>query len=750
MLTLTLEANTDGGSEAFTFQNLKIVSGEVGEPEPPVGPQLKTISEIQGEGSASTLVGEEVIVEAVVVGDFQSNSGDDSGQLSGFYLQEEDTDVDGNSLTSEGLFVFDKSGDVDVMVGDKVRVRGIVKEQYGLTEIVAESVDILATSQPLPTPASVFFPLDDASALEAVEGMAVVLPQTLVISEYYNYDRYGELVLAKPLNDEARPYTGTAVEAPGSEEYQARLDANTLSRITLDDGLTQQNPEANRHPNGQPFALDNRFRGGDRVTNTTGIMDYRFGRYRIQPTAAAQYEAANPRPATVPSVGGDLTIASFNVLNYFITLDENADICGPNMNLECRGADNIEEFERQRVKILAALAALNADVVGLIEIENSEESVASLVADLNAYLGAPVYAALEAGTIGSDAIKVGFIYKPASVAVQGDYALLDGSVDPRFIDDKNRPALAQTFSSVVNGSSWTAVVNHLKSKGSNCDSLGDPNLNDGQGNCNLTRTQAAQALADWMATDPTGSGDRDVLILGDLNAYDKEDPITVLRDAGYVDLLQRDQGEFAYSYVFDGQFGYLDYALANATLAPQISGSATWAINADEPDLLDYDTSYKSAGQQAMFEANAFRSSDHDPIIVGLELNGPPSCDAARASREILWFPHRFFVPVSVQGVTDPENDPVSITIDAIFQDEPLKTRRSRMKPDAYILDDNRALVRAKRLSRGRGGNGRVYHINYTATSEGGSCSGTVKVGVPVNWRWNSQPIEDGPLYPSY
>ena len=71
------------------------------------------------------------------------------------------------------------------------------------------------------------------------------------------------------------------------------------------------------------------------------------------------------------------------------------------------------------------------------------------------------------------------------------------------------------------------AVNHLKSKGSPCDDVGDPDPGDGAGNCNLTRTGAAEALVDWLAGDPTGSGDPDFLIIGDLNSYDKEDPIDV-------------------------------------------------------------------------------------------------------------------------------------------------------------------------------------------------------------------------------
>ncbi len=164
------------------------------------------------------------------------------------------------------------------------------------------------------------------------------------------------------------------------------------------------------------------------------------------------------------------------------------------------------------------------------------------------------------------------------------------------------------------------AVNHLKSKGSACS--GDPDAGDGQGNCNTTRTQAAEALVDWLATGPVGTGDPDRLIIGDLNSYAKEDPIGAIVGAGYADLIDRFIGSAnAYSYVFEGQSGYLDHALASTTLITQVAGIAEWHINADEPIALDYNVEFKSANQINTFYADGpFRSSDHDPVIVSLHL----------------------------------------------------------------------------------------------------------------------------------
>jgi len=321
-------------------------------------------------------------------------------------------------------------------------------------------------------------------------------------------------------------------------------------------------------------------------------------------------------------------VATFNVLNYFTTIDDSGSICGPDENMGCRGADSPEEFERQRTKIIAAIAEIDADVVGLMEIENYKAGgvdvpLANLVNGVNAVVGAGTYAAVETGPVGDDAIKVAFIYKSATVSLNGAFAVLDSSVDPTFNDDKNRPALAQTFTENMTGESVTVAVNHLKSKGSNCDDLGDPDLGDGAGNCNLTRTSAAVALVNWLAADATGTGEDDVLVIGDLNSYDKEDPIDALIAGGYSDLVAEFGGEFAYSYVFSGEWGYLDYAMANESLRPWITETTVWHINADEPDILDYNLDFKKPPQQALYEPNAYRASDHDPVIIGLDLPNP-------------------------------------------------------------------------------------------------------------------------------
>jgi hypothetical protein len=602
---------------------------------------------IQGSGPSTPIPGI-VTTQGVVVGDFEG-----SAAASGFYLQ--DPTGDGDAATSDGIFVYTGSANL-VSAGDGVRVTGYARERFNQTTLngsnsnsaAVPAANIVACGTGSVAATDVAMPFADANYPERYEGMLVRFPQSLAIAEYFNYDRFGEIVLALPLDGETRPFTGTAIDEPGAPA-NARTLANSLRRITLDDANSAQNPAVLRHPNGAAFSLANRFRGGDTVTNTIGVLGYDFSLYRIFPTGPADYTAANPRPAAPAPVGGTIRAAAMNTLNYFITADYPTgnpldNKCGPLNNVECRGwdSDQVDEFTRQRAKLLAAIFGLDADIVGLNELENSTgvEPLADIVAGLNAALGAGTYAYINTDVIGTDAIKVGLIYRPAVVTPVGAYQILDSSDDPRFLDTKNRPVLAQTFQENATGARFTVAVNHLKSKGSDCNDVGDPDLGDGQGNCNGTRTLAAQALVDWLATDPTGSADPDFLIMGDLNSYAQEDPIDAVKvgpddTAGtaddYTDLVNQYLGTYAYSYVFDGQAGYLDHALASASISSRVTGAAEWHINADEPDVLDYDTSFKPPAQDALYEPNAYRSSDHDPVIVGLDLGIPTTTELAVA-----------------------------------------------------------------------------------------------------------------------
>lgn len=578
------------------------------------------IHDIQGSGASSPIANTGVTVEAVVIGDYQSNSG-----FSGFYLEHEEVDWDAAPSTSEGLFVFDGSFGVAVNPGDVVRVRGTVIEFNGLTEISGVNAVRICASGATVTPVSVLLPVASLSDHEPYEGMLVTFDQTLTATEVFTLGRFGEV----SLSGAGRLYTPTAITTPGAAAI-AQLDQNRRSRIVLDDGRNTQNIDPTRYPQGGLSAL-NTLRVGDTLSSLTGVMDFRFSNYRIQPVGPITFDATNPRTPAPADVGGNLKIASFNVLNFFN---------GNGSGLEgaaggfptARGATTLFELGRQTDKIVSALTAIDGDIVGLMEIENDaapDSAIEELVAALNRSAGAGTYAFVDTGTIGTDAIKVALIYKPAAVTPVGTFATITSAFDPRFVDTLNRPSLAQTFERTATGARLTVVVNHLKSKGSNCNAVGDPNTGDGQGNCNRTRTNAAAALVDWLATDPTASGDPDYLIIGDLNAYRFEDPIETLLHGGFTNLVAEFGGDTPYSYVFNGESGYLDHALASASLAVQATGTTDWHINPDEPTVLDYNVEFKTLNQITTFyDPGPYRASDHDPVVIGLNLNAAPSVQA--------------------------------------------------------------------------------------------------------------------------
>ena len=707
-LTLVLTLQTDGGSEGMAFQNI-VIGGGGGDVEPPddlsnvCGAPYTATYEIQGSGFSTPLSGEEVATEGVVVGIFDD--------FNGFFIQ--DTAGDGDPNTSDGLFVY-APGMTGFDEGDLFRVLGTAGEYSDRTQVTADELVECATGNTI-TPTDLNLPLTAEDALETSEGMLVTFPQDLVIAEYFEFDRYGSVVLSSD-----RMFQPTAVFQPDSPDAGSLAAANLLDRLTLDDGRSSQNPDPAIHPNGSVFDLNNLFRGGDTLTNLTGILDYSFGLYRLQPTMGADYTPVNLRTAQPDDVGGGIKVASFNVLNYFTTLGS-------------RGADTPEEFTRQRAKIIAALTAIDADVVGLIEIENNTDAIQDLVNGLNDVLGAGTYNYVDTGVIGTDEIKVAFIYKPATVSLVGDYAVLDelSFVDPANTGSpKNRPALAQTFIDDTTGGIFTAVVNHLKSKGSECGAGDDDPL---QGSCNLTRTLAAQVLADWLATDPTGSSDGDFLIMGDLNAYDKEDPIDTLLSNGYADMVFEYLGEYAYSYVFDGQLGYLDHTLVNADLQPEVSGLTIWHINADEPDLIDYDMTYKEDAQDALYAADPYRSSDHDPVITGLNV-----CDeiaptlSVSASTTELWPANHKYVTVTFD-VTASDNFDTSptVTLLSVTSDEPDEgLGDGDTEDDIVILDDFTIDLRAERS--GNGDDGRTYTVTYLVEDAcGNQATASIQIFVP-------------------
>ena len=397
-----------------------------------------------------------------------------------------------------------------------------------------------------PTPAEITLPVTTAGDWERWEGMLADFTQTMTVTENFGLGRFGEVVLSST----GRQYQGTHTAAPGADAL-AVADLNARTRIVLDDANTSQNADPTLYPTGG-LTASNTLRTGATVADLTAIVHQAFGTYRLQPVGPISFQGAADRPTSPPAVGGRLQVAAFNVLNYF-----NGDGAGGGFPTS-RGAEDQLEFDRQHDKIVAAIARHGcrggwAD--GDRERRLGSRSGHRVPRGRAERLGrAGTYAYIQTGDIGTDEIAVAIIYQPAEVSPLGDFAILDSSVDPRFIDTRSRPALAQTFTETATGAVFTVAVNHLKSKGSGCGA-GDDQPDHLGGNCNGTRTAAAEALADWLATDPTGSGDPDAVIIGDLNSYRMESANYGVARGGFQRHVGRVRGPGRATYVFTGASG---------------------------------------------------------------------------------------------------------------------------------------------------------------------------------------------------
>ena len=550
---------------------------------------------------------------------------------SGFFIQ--DANGDGDPATSDAIFVFGSAGAANV--GDLVRITGTVTEYKpsGATRSYTEFKDLTAVTKlgsgHSIAPTNVEMPNAD---LARFEGMLVRFTTPLTVNgNAYLGDR-GELTLSY-----GRREIPTNRYPAGSPEAKALAAENAANIVVLDDGIFVA-------PTTIPYlAADGTVRTGDTVTDLTGVLDFGAiggggAAFKLQPTVTPVFSRTNERTPSPVLAAGNVKVASANVLNFFTTFTNGGDawgrtghgctIGGTTRASNCRGADNMAEFVRQRDKIVESLSAVNADVVGLMEIQNNGDIAASYLVDqLNAKMGAGTYAVVpKPAATGTDAIRVAMIYKPAAVSLVGA-SLSDGDAV------NNRPPMAQTFKA-ANGGKFSLVVNHLKSKGS-CGgaSGGDSDKGDGQGCWNASRVEQAARLRDYFLPQVVAAAnDPDVLVVGDMNAYGHEDPIRLLNAAGYVNEIERfvrPQG-IPYSYVFGGESGYLDHALASTALSAQVAGVTEWHNNADEPDAIDYNLNDTA---EDPYVKNAYRASDHDPVVVSLNL--APSYSDVTASAKI-------------------------------------------------------------------------------------------------------------------
>lgn len=578
-----------------------------------------SIASVQGTGPEAVGLGSTVTVEGVITAYYAAPS-----NYRGYYLQTAGSGGAGEDATpgaSDGIFVFFGNTDPGRAVGDLVRVTGTVAEFQGQSQISATTHELVEAGQPLPEPV----PLPDSVVggdREQYEGMLVAPTGTYSLTSTHQAYNFGTLWLsAGGMQTQA-----TETADGGSDEQAAIAASNAARRILLDDGYSIQVTNAN-HPGEQPYLTrDTVVRLGDTLVPSAApyVLGYGFNDWRLQPqipiadASPAEYkptwQTVNPRPASAPEVGGDVTFASFNTLNFFTTLGtENAD---------ARGADTPEQYDIQLSKLVAAINGLDADVVALQELENDVEfgqdvdtTIGALVDALNADAGSgtwdfvPTPAALAVPGA-NDVITTGIIFKPSAVTPVGDSFADD---DPVWADA--RVPVAQTFE--VGARVVTVIANHFKSKSAPEDTPNAPQPADGQGFFNAERVAQAErlvALTAEIAADPDKG--EDVLLLGDFNSYSEEDPIQAFEAAGFVDLgteLAPDQE----TYSFDGQLGSLDHALASTSLAGAVTGYGVWGINSAEWGDRGFAFGATEAG-------TPFRSSDHDPVLVGVSSAAEP------------------------------------------------------------------------------------------------------------------------------
>ena len=612
-------------------------------------PVDKTIAEIQGTGAASPLVGQTVHTTGVVTAKYPA------GGLNGIYVQTEGTGgaTDATPGASDAIFVFGaNSGASTVSLGDKVDVTGPVSEFAGTTEITPASGGVKpASGSAAPVTAlAAAYPTTEADR-EAHEGELLAPTNHFTVTNNYTTNQYAEIGLAT--GDTPLVAPTETIDAQDTGAIAAATAANAARAVTLDDGASVNFFSAANQATPLPWlSPSNPVRVGSRVTfHAPVILEYRNSTWKFQPTTQVTDEGKSvatfqdTRTEAPEAVGGNLHLATFNVLNFFNTTGVDYEAAGHTCSYyndragnhdtvnDCgptgpRGAAEDDDLTRQRTKIVAAINALGADVVSLEEIENSvalgetdrDDALKSLVDALNsaagserwAYAPSPAAADLPP-TAEQDVIRTAFIYDPNTVSLVGASKVLVGSA----AFSNAREPLAQAFKpkGTADSKAFAVVVNHFKSKGSGTDD------GTGQGNANPDRINQAKAVIPFANDFAQSRGTDKIILTGDYNSYTEEDPMQVLYDAGYQAIQSSTPDE--YTYNFGGMEGSLDHVLANPAAQSMVTGADIWNINSVESVAFEYSRYNYNATD--FYAPNMYRASDHDPEIVGLDVDTTPA-----------------------------------------------------------------------------------------------------------------------------
>ena len=623
--------------------------------DPPPAGGTKTIAEIQGSGADSPFIGASVTTRGKVTAAFPT------GGFAGFYLQTPGTGGDltpANHPASDAIFVYSPATVGSVTIGDYVEITGTVSEFYGMTQVsVTDSAGLQKLDEAAPEVKSTGFTLPaDEAVRESLEGMLLTPQGPVTVTDNYSLNQYGEIGLAGGTTPLEQP---TAVATYGSADYTATVAANAARGIKLDDGATTNFlKDAATKAQVLPYLTTaDPVRVGSPVTfQTDVVLSYANNAWKFQPlTHLTPENAGTIQPATFgatraeapAAVGGNLKLASFNVLNYFTTTgdtlagctfytDRDGNPVTVRSGCNARGAANAENLKRQQDKIVAAISKSGADVVSLMEVENSaqfgkdrDDALARLVEALNVaapgiwdYVRTPANAPPLAD---EDMIRTAFIYKRAAAEPVGESIIHNDTV----AFASARKPLAQVFKPVgaADDKKFIAIANHFKSKGS---AATPEDTDKGQGASNLARTEQAKSLLAFSHDLQASKGTDKVFLMGDFNAYAKEDPINVLTAAGFVNQDQKARnagGSAKHSYLFGGLVGSLDHVLASPGANSVVTGADIWNINSVESVALEY--SRYNNNVTNYYVPDQFRASDHDPVVVGLDLPAAPVTPAS-------------------------------------------------------------------------------------------------------------------------
>ena len=401
-------------------------------------------------------------------------------------------------------------------------------------------------------------------------GQEITVTGDMVVVDTYDLVRRGQVKVARdrlyiPTNrvdpNDADPDATSFEGGSNVAEVTKAQKFNDEATIILDDGSADENifpptlfPNLGKtHPT---------VRVGSVIKGVSGKLVKDGNKLLLVPNEPLQWTPAK-RPQR-PDVGeANVTVASFNVLNYFTTIDD-----GRN---NARGSDSESELKRQEAKLVSAIIALQADVIGLMEIENNLDAETRLVAALNREIGKEAFKGcglpdgFRESPGGQDAIRVGIIYRADRVAPVGEVSMIR---DDAF--HVARTPIVQRFKSKTADNPFAVIVNHFKSKGgADGADVANKNKGDGQGAYNATRRSQSLAICKYIDELKQGDKEPRVLVIGDLNAYGQEDPIDAMRAKGLVDLRERfgehpsssDEGGH-YSFIHYGQCGSLDHAMA--------------------------------------------------------------------------------------------------------------------------------------------------------------------------------------------